>query len=82
MIQDTNNPKKFTADEGKIFQRIYNGFTNIEEPYIVGTTLILGKILVNEEGKELADPTDDLIEYYEEIDLPVQEEQQEEVNEE
>ena len=82
MIQDTNNPKKFTADEGKIFQRIHNGFTNIEEPYIVGTTLILGKILVNEEGKELADPIDDLIEYYEEINLPVQEEQQEEVNEE
>ena len=82
MIQDINNPKKFTADEGKIFQRIYNGFTNIEEPYIVGTTLILGKILIDSYGNKLEEPVDDLIEYYEEIDLPVQEEQQEEVNEE
>ena len=81
MIQDTNNPKKFTADEGKVFQRIYNGFAEIENPYIVGTALILGKILVDNEGKELVEPIDDLIEYYQEIDLPVQEEQQEEVKE-
>lgn len=74
MTQDNNNPKRFIADEGKVFQRIYNGFSAIDEPYIVGNELILGKILVDAEGKNLATTIDDDIHYYEEIDAPKQEE--------
>lgn len=74
MTQDKNNPKHFICDEGKTFQRIHNGFTEIENPYIVGTEIKLGKILIDETGKELEDPINDLIEYYEEIELPEEEE--------
>lgn len=63
----------YTADEGKVFRRIHNGFTTIEKPYIVGTTIILGQILIDAEGKKLAAPIDDKIEYYEEIDAPIEE---------
>lgn len=69
MTQNTTNTKMYTADEGKVFQRIHNGFTTIEKPYIVGTTIILGQIL----SKKLAAPIDDKIEYYEEIDAPIEE---------
>lgn len=79
MIQDTNNSRHYTADEGKVFQRIHNGFTAIENPYIVGTALILGQILIDAEGNKLDEPIDDKIEYYEEIDAPAQEESTEEV---
>lgn len=78
MTQDTNNTKMYTADEGKVFQRIHNGFTTIEKPYIVGSMLILGQILIDAEGNKLASPIDDKIEYYEEIDAPVEEETTEE----
>lgn len=73
MTQDINNPKKYTADEGKVFQRIHNGFTTIENPYIVGTVLILGQILVDAEGNKLEASIDDKIEYYQEIDAPIEE---------
>lgn len=73
MTQNTINTKMYTADEGKVFQRIHNGFTTIEKPYIVGTTIILGQILIDAEGKKLAAPIDDKIEYYEEIDAPIEE---------
>lgn len=76
MTQDTNNSKHYTADEGKVFQRIHNGFTAIEQPYIVGTSLILGEILIDSYGNKLDEPIPDKIEYYEEIDAPVQEEPQ------
>lgn len=73
MTQDINNPKKYTADEGKVFQRIHNGFTIIEKPYVAGAVLILGQILVDAEGNKLAAPIDDKIEYYQEIDAPIEE---------
>ena len=73
MTQNTTNTKMYTADEGKVFQRIHNGFTTIEKPYIVGTTIILGQILIDVEGKKLESPIDDKIEYYEEIDAPIEE---------
>lgn len=73
MTQDINNPKHFIADEGKVFQRIYDGFAAIENPYIVGSELIIGKILVDHEGKKLSEPIDDDIHYYEEIVAPVEE---------
>lgn len=73
MTQNTTNTKMYTADEGKVFQRIHNGFTTIEKPYIVGTTIILGQILIDAEGKKLESPIDDKIEYYEEIDAPIEE---------
>ena len=74
MTQDSNNPKHFIANEGKVFQRVYNGFSAIDEPYIVGNELILGEILVDAEGKNLSTVIDDDIHYYEEIDTPKQEE--------
>lgn len=73
MTQDTTNTKMYTADEGKVFQRIHNGFTTIEKPYIVGTVITLGQILIDAEGKKLESPIDDKIEYYEEIDAPIEE---------
>lgn len=82
MTQDTNNSKHYIADEGKVFQRIHNGFTAIEQPYIVGTALILGQILIDSYGNKLDEPIDDKIEYYEEIDAPVQEENKEEAPQE
>lgn len=73
MTQNTTNTKMYTADEGKVFQRIHNGFTTIEKPYIIGTVITLGQILIDAEGKKLESPIDDKIEYYEEIDAPIEE---------
>lgn len=73
MTQNTTNTKMYTADEGKVFQRIHNGFTTIEKPYVVGTVITLGQILIDAEGKKLESPIDDKIEYYEEIDAPIEE---------
>lgn len=70
MTQDINNPSHFIADEGKVFQRVYNGFTAIEKPYVVGSELIIGKILVDNEGNKLDEPIADDIHYYEEINAP------------
>lgn len=70
MTQDINNPNHFIADEGKVFQRVYNGFTVIEKPYVVGSELIIGKILIDNEGNKLDEPIDDDIHYYEEINAP------------
>ena len=70
MTQDINNPKHYTTDEGKVFQRISNGFTQIENPFVVGPDIILGEILVNEKGEKLDTPIEDKIEYYAEIDIP------------
>ena len=70
MIQDINNPNHFIADEGKVFQRVYNGFVAIQKPYVVGSELIIGKILVDNTGNSLGEPIDDDIHYYEEVDAP------------
>lgn len=71
MIQDKDNNRHYIADEGKIFQRISNGFADIEEPYIVGNELILGQILINNRGEKLEHPIDDKIEYYAEVEIPI-----------
>lgn len=52
MTQDINNPIHYTADEGKTFNRIEDGF-------IMGNDMYLGKYI---------DGTDDVIENYEEVD--------------
>lgn len=82
MIQDINNNKHYVAEEGKVFQRIFDGFNNIENPYIVGTNLIMGMILVDSNGNKLATPIEDKIEYYKEIDIPEEDVNEEQINEE
>lgn len=79
MTQDINNPSHFIADEGKVFQRVYNGFTAIEKPYVVGSELIIGKILVDNKGHKLDNPINDDIHYYEEITAPEPENKEESV---
>lgn len=79
MTQDSQNEKHYIAAEGKVFQRIYNGFNEIKTPTVYGSELFLGKILVDGEGKLLEEPIDDKIEYYQEINEPIREEN--EVNE-
>lgn len=75
MTQDPENNKHFIADEGKIFRRVFNGFSEIENPYTAGTELILGEILIDDKGRKLNPAIEDKIEYYDEIDIPVEEEQ-------
>ena len=70
MTQDINNEKHYIADAGKALQRVYNGFTAIEKPYIVGEEIIIGEILVDAEGNKLATPIADDIHYYEEVEAP------------
>jgi len=70
MTQDSNNKNHYIADEGMCFRRINNGFTPIENSYIVGEELFLGQILVDQNGKELSSPINDHIEYYEEVEAP------------
>lgn len=70
MTQDINNPKHYIADEGMVFQRISNGFTELEHPMTVGSQLYLGKILIDAKGNALDEPIDDNIEFYTEIPRP------------
>lgn len=65
--------KKYLADEGKVFQRIFDGFNDINPPQGYFTNLTLGKILVDSNGNELETPILDDIDYYEEIELPHEE---------
>lgn len=58
----------YFADEGKIFQRIYDGFKKIV-PQGQFSTLQLGKILVDSDGNKLKTPIEDKIQYYEEVEL-------------
>ena len=62
MIQDKNNPKHWTADEGKVFKRI-----NHED--IMGQDLWLGYSYYID-GKKLDEKHLDVIEEFEEIDMP------------
>lgn len=73
MIQDIENSNHYIADEGKVFKRIHNGFAELEEPMILGNELYLGDIIVDNNGKRLRRPIPDSIEYYTEIDIPVEE---------
>ena len=82
MTQDINNPKHFIADEGKVFFRVYDGFKAIEKPFVTGSELILGKIIVDSEGNRLAEPIDDDIHYYNEDVAPVKDENSDTVVEE
>ena len=70
MTQDINNPKHYIADEGMVFQRISNGFAELEKPMTVGSQLYLGKILIDANGNALDEPIDDSIEFYTEIARP------------
>lgn len=73
MTQDINNNKHYIADEGKVFQRIHNGFTEMAEPVTYGTELFLGQIIVDNNGNKLEQPIDDSIKYYTEVDKPEEE---------
>lgn len=57
----------YIADEGKVFQRTYNGFKILNPPIGYFNTLKLGKILIDSEGNQLDNPIDDKIQYYEEV---------------
>lgn len=70
MTQDVNNPKHYIAAEGKVFQRIFDGFNKIKNPQILGNELILGNIILNTNGEMLLSPIEDKIEYYIEVDTP------------
>ena len=65
-------PNKYIADKGKAFKRTYNGFAKIEDNNYY-PTLILGKILLDNDGELLSTPIDDKIQYYEEVELPKEE---------
>lgn len=73
MVQDINNTKHYIADEGKVFQRIYNGFSQLAKPMTLGKELFLGQILVDNDGNELETPIEDMIEYYTEVIEPERE---------
>lgn len=74
MKQDDKNKNHYIAADGKVFQRVFNGFEEIKTPTICGSELFLGKILIDAKGNKLADPIDDKIEYYVEVDKPTEEE--------
>lgn len=58
----------YIADEGKVFQRTYDGFKKLNPPIGYFNTLKLGKILTDSDGNLLENPIDDKIQYYEEIE--------------
>ena len=58
----------YIADEGKVFQRTYDGFKKLNPPVGYFNTLKLGKILVDSNGNLLDNPIDDKIQYYEETE--------------
>lgn len=58
----------YIADEGKVFQRTYDGFKKLNPPIGYFNTLKLGKILTDSDGNLLDTPIDDKIQYYEEVE--------------
>ena len=66
MTVDKNNSKHIIADEGKVFQRKSDGFIYGEEIYL-GYTYYIG-------GKKLDEPHLEVVEDFEEIDAPQEEE--------
>lgn len=62
--------KTYIADEGKVFQRTFDGFNKINPPIGYFSNLTLGEILVDSQGNKLETPIPDKIQYYEEIELP------------
>lgn len=60
-------PNTYIADEGKVFQRIFDGFNEIE-PYGNFSNLTLGNILMDSDGFKLDSPIPDKIEYYKEVE--------------
>jgi hypothetical protein len=66
MTIDKNDPKHIIADEGKVFARIENGQVYGNEIFL-GYTYYIG-------GKKLAEPHLDVVEDFEEIDEPQDEE--------
>lgn len=62
MTQDKKNPQHWTADEGKTFQRIADKLIFGEEIYLGYTYYI--------NGEKLPEPKLEVIEDYEEIDIP------------
>lgn len=61
--------KTYIADEGKVFQRTFDGFNKIEPPIGYFSNLTLGEILVDSDGNKLKNPIPDKIQYYEEVEL-------------
>ena len=58
----------YIANEGKAFQRTYDGFKKLNPPIGYFKTLKLGKILTDSDGNLLDNPIDDKIQYYEEVE--------------
>lgn len=58
----------YIADEGKVFQRTYDGFKKLNPPIGYFNNLKLGKILTDSDGNLLDNPIDDKIQYYEEVE--------------
>lgn len=58
----------YIADEGKVFQRTYDGFKKLNPPIGYFSTLKLGKILTDSDGNLLDTPINDKIQYYEEVE--------------
>ena len=61
----------YIADEGKAFQRVYDGFKKLDTPQGYFFNLILGNILIDSNGNKLVIPIPDKIQYYEEVELPI-----------
>lgn len=59
----------YIADEGKAFQRIYDGFKKLDVPQGYFFSLILGDILIDSNGNKLKIPIPDKIQYYEEVEF-------------
>lgn len=62
--------KTYIADEGKVFQRTFDGFNKIEPPVGYFSNLTLGEILIDSDGNKLKNTIPDKIQYYEEVELP------------
>ncbi len=71
MTQDLEKPNHIIADEGKVFQRISDGFIYGKELFL-GMTYFIG-------GEKLDEPFMELPEHFIEIDEPVIEHLEEEV---
>ena len=71
-MKQGSNEKHYIAEDGKVFQRINNGFNELKEPVILGSEIILGNIIVDADGNLLQEPIEDKIEYYVEIGKPVE----------
>lgn len=81
-MKQGSNEKHYIAEDGKVFQRINNGFNELKEPVILGSEIILGNIIVDADGNLLPEPIEDKIEYYIEVDKPAEENEPDETTEE